>query len=84
MTECFVDHQLREYSNDGAPGPSIATPPEQPDCSNNTAAGILGLKRPHRLHGYTTLDREVQRYYDDIEYGEDILAYWQVSPYLLL
>ena len=47
------------------------------------AAGILGLNQTHHCQGYTTLDCEVQRYYD-IECGEDMLTYWQVSLHLFL
>ena len=86
-TDCFADLQLHEYNNDDTPlGPS-----EQPtnhtrdDCDmSQSAAGILGLNQTCRRQGNTTLDRKVQWYYDDIECGEDMLTYWQVSLHLFL
>ena len=85
-TDCFTDLQLHDYNNNDAPlGPS-----EQPanhtrdDCdTSQSAAGILGLNQTHHCQGYTTLDCEVQRYYD-IECGGDMLTYWQVSLHLFL
>ena len=86
-TDCFADLQLCEYSNDGAPsGPSEQPADHTRDDydTSQLAAGILGLNQTHHHQGYMTLNREVQQYYDDIECGEDVLTYWQVSLHLFL
>ena len=86
-TDCFADLQLREYNNDDTPLGLSEQPTNhtRDDCDmSQSAAGILGLNQTRRRQGYTTLDRKVQRYYDDIECGEDMLTYWQVSLHLFL
>lgn len=43
-----------------------------------TAAGILGLRRSCRRAVNLSLEREVNSYLDDMEEGSGTLAYWQV------